>query len=65
MVPTTSILRDYKPFGALLQPTTLVEKAMFLEQVLHVTSVEYNVVPKNAFEPPPAIQALLKAPRAN
>ncbi len=65
VVPTTAILRDYKPFGGLLQPTTLVQKALFVEQILRVTSVEYNVVPKDAFEPPPAIHALLRAQRSN
>ena len=60
VVPTTAILRDYKKFGALMHPTTLVQKALFVEQVLHITSVEYNVVPANTFEPPAAIKALLK-----
>ena len=65
VIPTTAILRDYKPFGGIVQPTTLVQKALFIEQVLHVTSVEYDVVPKTAFDPPAAIQALLRAPRTN
>lgn len=60
IVPTTAILRDYKKFGPIMQPTTLVQKAMFIEQVLHVTSVEYDVVPVSVFEPPPQIKALLK-----
>ena len=44
IVPTSAILRDYKKFGALMQPTTIVQKALFLEQVLHVTTCEYDVV---------------------
>ena len=60
VVPTTAILRDYKKFGSVMQPTTLVQKALFLEQVLHVTSVEYGVVPDAAFEVPPQIKALIK-----
>jgi len=60
VVPTTAMLRDYKKFGALLQPTTVVQKALFLEQVLHVTSCEYNVVEDRAFELPPQIKALVK-----
>jgi hypothetical protein len=60
VVPTTAILRDYKKFGSVMQPTTLVQKVLFLEQVLHVTSVEYDVVPATAFEPPAQIKALLK-----
>ena len=61
VVPTTAILRDYRPFGPIRQPTTLVQKALFVEQVLHVTSVEYDVVPGTAFEPPPAIRVLIRA----
>ncbi len=60
IVPTTATLRDYRKFGALMQPTTLIQKALFIEQVLHVTSVEYNVVPADAFDTPPPIKALLK-----
>lgn len=58
VVPTTAVLRDYKKFGLILQPTTLVQKALFLQQVLRVTSVEYDVVPANAFDPPPSIKAM-------
>jgi hypothetical protein len=58
VVPTTAVLRDYKKFGLIMQPTTLVQKALFLEQILRVTSVEYDVVPANAFDPPPSIKAM-------
>jgi hypothetical protein len=60
IVPMTAFLRDYKKFGPIMQPTTLVQKALFIEQILHVTSVEYDVVPPNEFELPPAIKALVK-----
>jgi hypothetical protein len=60
IVPMTAFLRDYKKFGPIMQPTTLVQKALFVEQVLHVTSVEYDVVSSNVFDPPPAIKALVK-----
>ncbi len=59
-VPTTAILRDYKQFGPIKQPTTLVQKALFIEQILHVTSVEYDGVPPAAFDPPAQIKALIK-----
>jgi hypothetical protein len=59
-VPTTAILRDYRKFGALMQPTTLVQKAFGIEQVLRVTSVEYDVVAASTFNLPPSIQALVK-----
>jgi hypothetical protein len=60
VVPTTATLRDYKKFGPLLQPTVLMQKALFIEQVLRVSTVEYDVVPADAFEPPAPIKALLK-----
>lgn len=60
VLPTTAILRDYRKFGAIMQPTTLVQKALFIEQMLHITSVEYNVVPASTFDAPPSIKALIK-----
>jgi hypothetical protein len=60
IVPTTATFRDYKRFGAIQHPTILVQKALFIEQLLRVTSIEYNVVRSNAFDPPPQIKALLK-----
>ena len=60
VLPTTAILRDYRKFGAIMQPTTLVQKTLFIEQVLHVTSVEYDHVPGDAFAMPPPIRALIK-----
>jgi hypothetical protein len=60
VVPTVSTLRDYKKFGALMQPTTLVQRAMGIEQTLHVTSCEYGVVNADAFDMPAPIKALIK-----
>jgi hypothetical protein len=60
VLPTTAILRDYKKFGPVMQPTTLVQKMLFLEQVLHVASVEYDNVPPDTFTLPPSIRALIK-----
>lgn len=60
LVPASAILRDYKKFGRLMQPTTIVQKALFLEQVLRVTSCDYDVVPASAFDLPAQIKALLK-----
>ncbi len=45
VVQSVSILRDYRKFGQLLQATTLVQRALGFEQVVTVTSCEYNVVP--------------------
>ena len=43
-----------------MQPATIVQKALFLEQVLRVTSCEYDVVADQAFDLPAQIKALLK-----
>ncbi|HVT48901.1 MAG TPA: hypothetical protein VHD57_14010 [Vicinamibacterales bacterium] len=59
-VATVNILRDYRPFGAVLQPTTIIQRALGLEQVVTISSCEYNTVPDTAFEPPAEIRALLK-----
>jgi hypothetical protein len=60
VVPTTTALRDYKKFGPLMQPTTNLQKALFVEQVLHVTSCEYDVVDDKSFGLPAQVRALLK-----
>jgi hypothetical protein len=58
VVPSVSILRDYKRFGQLLHASTLVQRALGFEQIVTVTSCEYNVVPSLAFEPPAEVRAL-------
>jgi hypothetical protein len=60
IVPTVSLMRDYRPFGRAKQPTTIVQRALGLEQVLTVTSFEIDTVPDAVFTPPPSIAALLK-----
>jgi hypothetical protein len=59
LVPTVNILRDYRKLGPVLQATTFVQRALGFEQILTITSCEYDAVPAGAFEPPPAIRALL------
>jgi len=59
VVPTISILRDYKKFGSLMQATLLIQKTMGIEQIVRLTSIEYNTVPANAFDLPPQIKALI------
>lgn len=60
VVPTLSILRDYRTFGRVQQPTTLVQRVLGFEQVVTVSSVELDTVPASAFTPPPVIAALMK-----
>ena len=60
MMPITGVLRDYRKFGTLTMPGSLVQKLMGIEQVVNVNSYEYDNVPADAFDPPPAIKALIK-----
>ena len=57
-VPTVNILRDYRPCGPVLQPTTIVQRALDFEQVVTITSCEFDVVVSDAFGLPPEVQAL-------
>lgn len=61
VVPTTSVIRDYRPFGDLRLPTTLVQKALGFEQVVKIVSYDFNSVPSETFALPPQIKALIKA----
>ncbi len=59
-VTATHVLSDYKSFGGLLVPTSMKQSAMGVEQVMKVTSVEFDNVPPSTFEPPAQIKALIK-----
>jgi hypothetical protein len=54
------VTSDYKKFGALLQPSTLKQSTMGVEQIITVTSIEYDKVDPSVFELPAAIKALVK-----
>lgn len=56
----TQVTSDYKKFGALLQPSTLKQSTMGIEQIITVTSIEYDKVDPAVFELPGAIKALVK-----
>jgi hypothetical protein len=58
VVQTVNILRDYRKCGALMHAGTFVQRALGFEQVVTLTSCEYNVVPVSAFEPPAEVKAL-------
>ena len=58
--PTTTINRDYKKYGALMLPSSQVQRVLGIEQIVTFASYEFNVVPGNAFDPPPAVKALIK-----
>lgn len=59
-VPVVSILSDYRKFGALMMPASLTQQLMGIEQVVSVNTYEYDNVPADAFDLPPAIKALIK-----
>lgn len=59
VVHTVNVLRDYRPFGALRWPTTLVQRTMGIEQVVTIASCDYGAVPDSTFTPPPAVRALV------
>jgi len=59
-VKTTSIEGDYKKFGNLLLPTTVVQQIMGIEQKITLASVEFDKVPPTAFDLPAPIKALIK-----
>jgi hypothetical protein len=60
LVPTVSILREFRRFGSILQPTVLVQRALGVEQVITIASLELGGVPASAFDRPPSIVALLR-----
>ena len=64
VAPITSVVRDYKPFGGLMLPTTLVQKMLGFEHVVTLASYEFNAVPPETFALPPQIKALIKMPAA-
>lgn len=59
LVPTTNILRDYRLFGDVKQATTFLQRALGFEQVVSLTSVEYDLVPDSTFALPAPVAALV------
>ena len=59
-VSVTQVQTDYKKFADLLVPTTMKQTAMNVEQLLKITSVEFDSVPPSTFDPPTEIKALIK-----
>jgi hypothetical protein len=56
----SSVVSDYQKFGNVLVPTSQTQKVMGVEQVLKITSVEFDKVDASVFAPPDAIKALIK-----
>jgi hypothetical protein len=59
-VTGTSTESDYKKFGNLLQPTTVKNTMMGVQQLITITSIEYDNVQPFVFDPPAQIKALIK-----
>jgi hypothetical protein len=59
IVPTVNVTRNYRKFGALMQATTFVQRALGLEQVVTITSCEYDTVTDATFDPPADVRALV------
>ena len=59
-LPTVSIQRNYKPFGAIQMPTLLVQSAMGIEQRITVETIEFDKVTAADLDPPAEIKALIK-----
>jgi hypothetical protein len=56
----TQVHSDYKKFGGMLLATTMKQTAMGVEQVLKITSVEFDNVSPSMFDLPAQIKALIK-----
>jgi len=55
-----TVISAYKDFGGILTATSARQRAMGIESVLTISSVEYDTVSPDAFALPPAIAALVK-----
>jgi hypothetical protein len=58
--PTTTIHREYRKYGALMLPSSQVQRVLGIEQVVTFTSYEFNVVPGSAFDLPAAVKVLVR-----
>lgn len=59
-VPMKITLRDYKTFGAIKQPTRVVQSALGFEQHFVIETLELNSVKPESLDPPPMIRAMIK-----
>lgn len=55
----TSHFSDYREFGGVRMPTRMVQETMGMQQVMTVTSVEFDGIDPAALEPPAEIHALM------
>lgn len=62
---TTTMLRDYKELGGMMQPTTMVQKIGPTEIFITITSAEYGEIDDSVFELPAPVKALVEASKEN
>jgi hypothetical protein len=60
IVPSVLLIKEYQKHGAVLVPTKVVQRVLGQEHLFEFTSYEFDSVPANAFDLPPAIKALIK-----
>lgn len=60
VIPVVHIIRGWKEFGPLMQPSSIVERGMQLESSITVTSIEFDNVKDSEFDPPAEVKALIK-----
>jgi len=60
VITMTSIESDYKKNGKLLQPMSVKQQVMGIENKITLTKIEFDDVPSSAFEPPAPIKALIR-----
>jgi hypothetical protein len=58
-IDVSTTLSDYKDFGGVKRPAKMTQEMMGMQQVMTITSVEYDTVPANAFELPKEVKALV------
>lgn len=59
-VKATHLMLDYRDFAGVKIATRVVQRVMGTEQVITISSVEFDTVPAQAFALPPEIRALVK-----
>jgi hypothetical protein len=59
-VEVTNLVGDYKDFGGQKIATRITQQAMGQEQVLVLTTVEYDAASDSTFQMPAAIKALVE-----
>jgi hypothetical protein len=63
-VEAVTVLADYKDFGGIMMPTTVVQRVMGMEQIMTTESVVYDAVDPAVFALPDEIKTLLTARKA-